>query len=78
MPPESHAPSQFLLCGNIRKNPTLIDFDVEVDNRAASENVFRFLENQGYSVSVTEQKNLFIITANGKADTSKKATTLKT
>jgi len=50
------------------KNPNTTVLEVEVDNRAASENVLRFLENQGYNASVVEKNNLFVITTNGQSD----------
>ena len=37
--------------------------DIIVDNNAAKENVERFLNNEGYSVSIKEDGDLFILEA---------------
>ncbi len=43
------------------KNP--LGADIIVDNNTAKENVKRFLNNKGYSVSIKEDKELFLLEA---------------
>lgn len=45
----------------LEKNPE--GADIIVDNNTARENVVRFLENSGYTASVTEKDDTYIIEA---------------
>ncbi len=52
----------------IESNPQVNNYQVRVDNKAAVENLTRFLKHKGFNVDVSDYKNSFIIAASRGAD----------
>ena len=61
----------------IENNPHADIFQLRVDNKAAVENLTRFLKHQGFSADVSDHKNSFIITASREGVKSEKQELLK-
>ena len=52
----------------LKDHPTIDDLEIEVDNKAASENVSRFLESQGFSAYILENNGIYTVTTGGQSD----------
>ena len=53
---------------SLNDHPSIDDLEIDVDNQAASENVSRFLESQGFSAYILEKNGIYTVVTGSQSN----------